>query len=106
MAATSAVLWDSAVKYWAAKHGNVQSTADGQAAVLAEKALARCTYLGGLPEYPNRAKTFGLGCIVVEGSWSQVEEFVRSSFPSLRANERVAVRVPRRWPFPETVGCD
>jgi hypothetical protein len=49
------------------------------------------------------------GCPVedlIDGTWSQVEEFVCSSFPSVRRSEWVDVHVPRRWPLPETIGCD
>ena len=43
---------------------------------------------------------------VITGSWSQVEEFIRMSFPTFAPHEPAHARVPRRSPLPETVGCD
>lgn len=71
-------------------------------------ALAHVRHVDAGKPCPGIESGFG-GCPiedVVEGSWPRVEEFVRSSLPSLRPSERVEARVPRRWPFPETVGCD
>ncbi len=61
-----ALTWQSLAQAWASRWSRERGGLERQAAELAESALARCSYLGGLSTHPVAAETFGCSCHISE----------------------------------------
>jgi hypothetical protein len=61
-------------------------------------------------EEPCPRDEFGFGGCPIEeiatGTWSEVSTVLRRELPALEPVAGQGVRIPRRWPLPETVGYE